>query len=157
AFDLNEGVGVIAEAGLLEATTGEYGATTQSAAGQIGGGLKSGTLHEPNHDFANAGLNLNRYLVKPGLNLRTPVASLPVVQHQIVDTTDRFLEHHLAINQENNRRFVFKVRCVEAERLIGKVNLETVFAVGRKVVLHTDTAVTPSKRHRFSTAVSAGE
>ena len=37
------------------------------------------------------------------------------------------------------------------------MNLETVFAVGRKVVLHPDTAVTPSKRHRFSTAVSAGE
>jgi hypothetical protein len=73
---LNERVGIIAEEGLQAATTGEYGATAQSAAGQIGGGFKSGTLHEPNHDFANAGLNLNRYLVEPSLNLRTPVAGL---------------------------------------------------------------------------------
>src|SRR5262249_43145248 len=130
SFDLKERVGVIAEGGLQAATIGEYGAAAQSAAGQIGGGLKSGTLHEPNHDFANAGLNLNRYLVEPSLNLRTPVAGLPVVQHQIVDATDRFLEHRLAINQENNRRFVFKVGGVEAECLVGEVNLETVFAVG---------------------------
>ena len=77
-------------------------------------------FRDSNHDFAHAGLHLNGYLVEANLNLRTAVAGLPVVQHQIVDATDQFLEHYLAINQENNSRFVFRLAVWSPECRSGK-------------------------------------
>ena len=97
--------------------------------------FEAGTIDEPDHHFANAGLNLKGHVPESVGNLLAPVAGLSIVQHEIVQSADRLLEHDLAIDHEDKRRFVLEAPRIETERLIGEVDLETVFAVGREVVL----------------------